>query len=273
MPTPGVTMWKDFPYGSRTGRSNEDWTQDYVYIEERSGGASREHNGSLIWEFLFTKKRTDTEIATAFRTEWEWRGGVFWPPVLVSDTGLANPVAFEAYDSNGDAYTADYLWKPDIKPQWRGPTRCKVEYFASHKSFNDADAWVTATPYALNDRVLYTDGIVYKCLVAHTSGTFGTDYAANKWAAEMIVPSMEPEAILYQYGLGSLRIEPCLHPQITFTFTTGTSNPRFPPSQNIGATFEATSPTDWPSTIVISDSETFNNGLYIRQKVTAYKPY
>lgn len=41
-------------------------------------------------------------------------------------------------------------------------------------------AWVTATAYALNDLSI-NGGIVYRCVVAHTSGTFATDLAANKW--------------------------------------------------------------------------------------------
>ena len=41
--------------------------------------------------------------------------------------------------------------------------------------------WVTATAYVVGDLVLFTDGHVYKCLTAHTSGTFATDLAAVKW--------------------------------------------------------------------------------------------
>lgn len=41
-------------------------------------------------------------------------------------------------------------------------------------------SWVTATDYAVNDLVFNTDS-TYICVVAHTSGTFATDYAANKW--------------------------------------------------------------------------------------------
>jgi hypothetical protein len=42
-------------------------------------------------------------------------------------------------------------------------------------------AWLTSTVYAVNDIVTETSR-VYLCLVAHTSGTFATDLAANKWA-------------------------------------------------------------------------------------------
>ena len=53
-------------------------------------------------------------------------------------------------------------------------------------AFNVISAdWATATAYAVGDLVRYdagaaTDG-TYVCAVAHTSGTFATDLAANKW--------------------------------------------------------------------------------------------
>lgn len=41
-------------------------------------------------------------------------------------------------------------------------------------------SWLTATSYAKNDLVK-TNGNVYICLIAHTSGTFATDLTALKW--------------------------------------------------------------------------------------------
>lgn len=40
--------------------------------------------------------------------------------------------------------------------------------------------WLTATAYAVGDRA-YTGGIYYRCVVAHTSGTFATDLSTGKW--------------------------------------------------------------------------------------------
>lgn len=40
--------------------------------------------------------------------------------------------------------------------------------------------WVTATAYALHDLV-WSGGLGYRCISAHTSGTFATDLAAGKW--------------------------------------------------------------------------------------------
>lgn len=44
--------------------------------------------------------------------------------------------------------------------------------------------WVTSTAYVKGNTVFRTSGF-YRCLVAHTSGTFSTDLAASKW--ELIV--------------------------------------------------------------------------------------
>lgn len=41
-------------------------------------------------------------------------------------------------------------------------------------------SWVTATSYAVNNIVVQS-GTSYLCLVAHTSGTFSTDYSAGNW--------------------------------------------------------------------------------------------
>ncbi len=43
-----------------------------------------------------------------------------------------------------------------------------------------AGPWLTATTYAPSDLV-QEDGSTYVCVVAHTSGTFATDYGAGKW--------------------------------------------------------------------------------------------
>lgn len=45
---------------------------------------------------------------------------------------------------------------------------------------NAGSDWLTATVYAANTAV-YHSNIVYRCLIAHTSGTFATDLAAAKW--------------------------------------------------------------------------------------------
>jgi len=46
----------------------------------------------------------------------------------------------------------------------------------------DRGAWATATSYAVRD-VATQGGVRYECASAHTSGTFSTDLAANRWVA------------------------------------------------------------------------------------------
>lgn len=49
-------------------------------------------------------------------------------------------------------------------------------------TFTVRGGWVTATGYEQGDIVLQND-IVYLCVTDHTSGTFATDLAADKWGA------------------------------------------------------------------------------------------
>lgn len=51
---------------------------------------------------------------------------------------------------------------------------------ATIAGFEWESQWLTATAYAVNNLV-YEAGNTYICLVAHTSGTFGTDFGAGKW--------------------------------------------------------------------------------------------
>lgn len=48
--------------------------------------------------------------------------------------------------------------------------------------------WLTANPYIINDVVIESDRI-YRCLVAHTSGTFATDLAASRWVEVSASPA------------------------------------------------------------------------------------
>jgi len=60
-----------------------------------------------------------------------------------------------------------------------------TEYNVSGGSLKDgyAPAWVTATAYDVGDFVSQTN-VVYYCIVAHTSGVFATDLAAEYWVAQ-----------------------------------------------------------------------------------------
>jgi len=54
------------------------------------------------------------------------------------------------------------------------------KYRAGELEFTFRPDWVTATPYLVDARVIES-GKHYKCLIAHTSGTFATDLGAGNW--------------------------------------------------------------------------------------------
>lgn len=56
-----------------------------------------------------------------------------------------------------------------------------AEMISRHLTYNVKGDWTTATIYAVQDLV-FSSGVTYVCLLAHTSGTFATDLAAGKWA-------------------------------------------------------------------------------------------
>lgn len=47
---------------------------------------------------------------------------------------------------------------------------------------NPVGDWLTGTPYLANDAV-WENAVLYRCLIAHTSGIFATDLGAGKWEA------------------------------------------------------------------------------------------
>lgn len=57
-------------------------------------------------------------------------------------------------------------------------------------------AWVTAHAYIV-DQAVFNGALLYRCLVAHTSGTFATDLAAAKWllVADFTAAALAPGAI------------------------------------------------------------------------------
>jgi len=62
-------------------------------------------------------------------------------------------------------------------------------------------AWATATTYAVGDRRLVTaSGHCYRCLVAHTSGTFATDLAASKWMLMPVLAVLKEFCIAHTQG-------------------------------------------------------------------------
>lgn len=79
---------------------------------------------------------------------------------------------------------ATYAWlRVDIKyldARWFGMVADGADTLDAGSPTTVRGAWVTATAYALHDLV-WSGGLGYRCISAHTSGTFATDLAAAKW--------------------------------------------------------------------------------------------
>lgn len=61
------------------------------------------------------------------------------------------------------------------------PKRVYLRNYCSWK-FTPTSAWQTSTAYAVG-ALVNSSSFSYRCLIAHTSGTFATDLAAGKWVA------------------------------------------------------------------------------------------
>lgn len=83
---------------------------------------------------------------------------------------------------------------------------------------------------------------------------------------------MQPRGEFFDYVLGTFTLKPCLHGDYAWNFSTGTSNYLYPLITS-STTWSATTPTDWPDSIVIANGQRRFEGGYIRREVTAYKPY
>lgn len=65
----------------------------------------------------------------------------------------------------------------------KGTARWTANFTPPTAPYGSLNAWATSTAYAVGDLVVQS-ATTYRCLVAHTSGTFATDLAAAKWVAD-----------------------------------------------------------------------------------------
>jgi hypothetical protein len=85
------------------------------------------------------------------------------------------------------------------------------------------------------------------------------------------VKPMIPLPINFVTPLATCNVKPTLHNPVELNITTGTEHPKW---KLAGATFRypRTNYTDWPDSLVISDSQEPFRGGFLRTKITAYKP-
>jgi hypothetical protein len=76
-----------------------------------------------------------------------------------------------------------------------GLDQLKAEAQALFLDFNFIGNWETATAYVIDDGV-WESNKLYRCIVAHTSGVFATDLAADKWELLVDIQTWVPETIV-----------------------------------------------------------------------------
>jgi hypothetical protein len=140
----------------------------------------------------------------------------------------------------------------------------------------DVDLWVTATAYAADDLVKY-NGVVYKCLIAHTSDVFTVDLAAVNWGLKTDWVTATSYAIgdqAYNSGYNYT----CLVAHTSGTFATDLAALKWVLSETIamsedGVTYVFYKPTDFLEVSLFSDENAIKNieGQRILSDVSSLK--
>ena len=104
---------------------------------------------------------------------------------------------------------------------------------ATIEGFEWGSQWLTTTAYAVNNLV-YEAGNTYICLVAHTSGTFGTDFGTGKWelfaakgaagagTGDMVGANNLSDLTDFATARSTLGVQPTASPTFTGTVTVPT---------------------------------------------------
>lgn len=82
---------------------------------------------------------------------------------------------------------------------------------------------------------------------------------------------MLPEPMVFQTPIASVNVPPTLHELTLVVATTGSNHPVYSYAGTRWL-FSATNYTDWPTSLVIADSQRPYKGGYLRERITAYRP-
>ena len=82
---------------------------------------------------------------------------------------------------------------------------------------------------------------------------------------------MHPLPVVFSTPLARLQVQPTLHNAIDIAITTGTGHPKYKFASS-RFSYPATNYVDWPSEIVVSDTQEPNKGGYVRIKKTIFPP-
>lgn len=96
---------------------------------------------------------------------------------IITDSAVARANKYLSFDGDGNL---DLTVGPDLEAAIDAQVAAEAAA-AIIAGFENKGAWLTATAYAVNN-LAQESGTTYICLVAHTSGTFATDYSGGKWA-------------------------------------------------------------------------------------------
>ncbi len=121
----------------------------------------------------------------------------------------------------------------------------------------------------------YVEGTIWKPVWARKYYD-GPVSVLEEWFAShvpfdiQVAAGMQPRAETFDYGVGSMTLPECLHGAFTLTYSIGESTRR--PAQTASVDYTATNMTDWPDYIVLEDTQSFQDGIYIRRRLKAFKP-
>ncbi len=143
--------------------------------------------------------------------------------LLVANGGLSK-IGVARMGTFGESTTIQGLRIADTYPQLRDYCLSQNGWSFATKTVlltPNAILWITNYAYAVGNYIINT-GVVYKCLVAHTSGNFTTDLAALDWSANNWLT-----ATAYVYGdfvNQSDNVYACVIPHTSGTFATDLAN-------------------------------------------------
>ena len=158
--------------------------------------------GDYVIQSATTYKCLTAHTAGVFATDLSseyWEESVDYETPLLTDYLYIYQLPSDFLRLNKTNQEPDYSHKIKGKKLYSNSNTLIIEY---GKKIEDPDAWVTDTAYIIGDYTLQSNTI-YFCLEAHTSGTFATDLAADKWVEQDIYDSAFTAALatLYAYEL------------------------------------------------------------------------
>jgi lambda family phage minor tail protein L len=104
-----------------------------------------------------------------------------WADSLADATAYVDDIYYiDSYSTNDKTADFSLSSKYDVLDVVL-PKRVYLRNYCSWK-FTPTTAWATSTVYAVG-ALVNSSSFSYRCLIAHTSGTFATDLAAGKWQA------------------------------------------------------------------------------------------